>query len=394
MHSLAQHGVLRRLDRAFQAFFRRVQAGQAPGFPKFKSRRAFRSLTWPQYGNGAKFVDIGSRNGKIALTGVGHVKFRAHRPLPEAAKLGQVTVTHARSGSWWIMVACEIPDPERVATWHAVEPVGIDLGILTFAALSTGERIPGPRAGRVAERALRRAPRRLSRRQKGSRSRRRAARALARMYEKVRGTRRTHHQTVAHRLVREHRVLAVEELQVMNVSRSARGTQERPGTKVRQKAGLNREIRDQGWADFVRCLTAKVEEVGHTLVRVDCHGSSQECPACGRSAAKDLRQRVHVCTACGLTEDRDVAAARVIAKRAASQLNGSDESRVEDAPVGVPMKPNPQLAGGDSSRHDRPANPSIGTSIPTVAGRDLQMAPHPIFSSRARSTTRSDLGSR
>ena len=143
MAALAQHGVLRRLDRAFQAFYRRVGAGQAPGFPKFKSRRGFRSLTWPQYGNGAKLVDIGERNGRIALTGVGHVKFRAHRPLPATAKLGQVTVTHARSGRWWITVGCELPEPDRPRVGGPLEPVGIDLGIHTFVAVSTGERIPG-----------------------------------------------------------------------------------------------------------------------------------------------------------------------------------------------------------------------------------------------------------
>jgi putative transposase len=123
MHSLAQHGVLRRLDRAFQASYPRVGAGQAPRFPKFKRRRDFRSLTWPQYGNGAKLVDIGERNGRIALTGVEHVKFRAHRPVSEAAKLGQVTVTHARSGSWWIIVSCELPEPNGLESDWPLEPV-------------------------------------------------------------------------------------------------------------------------------------------------------------------------------------------------------------------------------------------------------------------------------
>jgi putative transposase len=264
MHSLAQHGVLRRLDRAFQAFYRRVGAGQAPGFPRFKCRRDFRSLTWPQYGNGAKFMGIGERNGRIALTGVGHVKFRAHRPLPESAKLGQVTVTHARSGRWWITVACELPEPERQEADGALEPIGIDLGIHTFVAVSTGERIPGVHAERQARRKLRQAHRRVSRRQPGSRSRERAVRRLARVKEQIAGTRHTHHHTVARRLVRQHSVLAVEDLRVSRMTRSARGTVEQPGAGVRQKAGLNRAILDQGWGDFVRRL-----EDAQRLLRTD-----------------------------------------------------------------------------------------------------------------------------
>jgi putative transposase len=339
MSALAQHGVLRRLDRAFQAFYRRVRAGQAPGFPRFKPRRGFRSLTWPQYGNGARVVEIGQRNGRIALHGVGSVKFRAHRPLPENAKLGQVTVTHTASGRWWLTIACDLQHSGVKEPLGPVEPVGIDLGVHTFAALSTGELIPGPRAGRAARGKIRRAHRELARRRKGSRSRRRAARDLARAYEKIAGTRETHHHTVARRLAREHSVLAVEDLQVRNLTRSARGSVAQPGTHVRQKAGLNREILDQGWTDFVRRLGDKVEEAGHILVRVDRRGSSQECPECGAGAPKTLRQRVHRCPGCGLTQDRDVAAAQVIAARAAAQLNGSDESRVEDAPRGAPTKP-------------------------------------------------------
>ena len=345
MSALAQHGVLRRLDRAFQAFYRRVRAGQTPGFPRFKSRRAFRSLTWPQYGNGARVVEIGQRNGRIALQGVGSVKFRAHRPLPENAKLGQVTVTHTASGRWWLTIACDLPHPGVKEPFEPAEPVGIDLGVHTFAALSTGELIPGPRAGRAARCKIRRAHCRVTRRRKGSRSRQRAARDLARAYEKVAGTRETHHHTVARRLAREHLVLAVEDLQVRNLIRSARGTVEHPGTHVRQKAGLNREILDQGWTDFVRRLDDKVVEASRILIRVDRRGSSQECPECGARAPKTLRERVHRCPACGLTQDRDVAAAQVIAARAAAQLKGSDESRVEDAPTGAPRTPNPAADG-------------------------------------------------
>jgi hypothetical protein len=114
---------------------------------------------------------------------------------------------------------------------------------------------------------------------------------------------------------------------------------------VGREGGLNREILDQGWADFVLCLTDKAEEAGSLVVRVDRNGTSQECPACGGQAPKDLRQRIHRCADCGFTEDRDVAAAQVIASRAAAQFNGAAERRVEDAPQCAPRKPNPAADG-------------------------------------------------
>lgn len=265
-------------------------------------------------------MNAGRRNGRVALQGAGQVKFRAHRPLPETAKLGQITVLHACSGRWWLTIACELPEPDGRQPDGPFEPVGIDVGIHSFVALSTGERIPGVHAERHARRELRQAHRRVSRRQRGSRSRLRAVRRLARVQEKVAGARRTHHHTVARRLVRQHSVLAVEDLRVSRMTRSARGSVEYPGTGVRRKAGLNRAILDQGWAVFVRCLEAKLEEAGGILVRVDPYGTSQQCPSCGRPAPKPFHQRLHRCQGCGLVEDRDVAAAQVVANRAAHML--------------------------------------------------------------------------
>ena len=241
MSSLAQHGVLRRLDRAFQAFYRRVRAGQAPGFPKFKSRRAFRSLTWPQYGNGAKLVDIGERNGRIALTGVGTSSSaptgRFPRP-PSSAKSRSCTHPAAAGGSGRLRT----PRSGGRESDGPVEPVGIDLGIHTFVALSTGERIPGPGPdGGPRADAQTRPPAGESSPEGLTESTARRPR-LARVYEKV--SRRPSHPppdgcpTTRPRALRTRCRGAAGRTYV----RSARGTVEQPGTEVRQKAGLNREI--------------------------------------------------------------------------------------------------------------------------------------------------------
>jgi putative transposase len=185
MNALGQHGALKRLDRAYQAFFRRCAAGDKPGYPRFRSRRHYSSITWPQYGNGAHLGEVGERNGRVYLQGVGNVKFRAHRALQPEAELGQVTVTR-RNGRWWLTIAVELAAREGCGDERepgSARVVGLDVGVDELVALSTGERIRGPRIARA--RALRRAQRRVSRRKRGSLSRLRAVRTLARAQEHV-----------------------------------------------------------------------------------------------------------------------------------------------------------------------------------------------------------------
>ncbi len=124
----AMRDPLRRLDRAFAAFFRRLKAGEKPGYPRFRSRHRYDSLTWDTWV---------LRDGRLGLSGIGHLKVRWHRPLPSDADLRTVTVRrHARH--WYVGFALERPKPAPLPA--SGESVGLDLGISTFAALSTGER--------------------------------------------------------------------------------------------------------------------------------------------------------------------------------------------------------------------------------------------------------------
>lgn len=142
MNALAQHGALKRLDRAYQAFFRRCAAGEKPGYPRFRSRRHYNSITWPQYGNGAHLGEVGERNGRVELQGVGRVKFRAHRPLAPDAKLGQVTVTR-RNGRWWLTIAVELPAAERERSGDAEDPGRARVVGSTSASMSSRRSRPG-----------------------------------------------------------------------------------------------------------------------------------------------------------------------------------------------------------------------------------------------------------
>ncbi len=209
----SQQDVLKRLDRAFQAFFRRVKAGEMPGYPRFRSRSRYDSLTWSFAGNagGCKIKD-----GRLALQGIGRIKIKWHRQIPLEAKL--CTVQVKRQGSRWY--ACfsldNMPITPLPTTGRAV---GIDLGISNFAALSTGEMIPGPRANRAGAKAVRRAQRKVARRKLGSARRRKAIVLLARQREHEANRRRDHAHKTAHTLVERFDLIAVENLNYRGLSK-------------------------------------------------------------------------------------------------------------------------------------------------------------------------------
>ena len=286
MNCTAMRDPLRRLDRAFAAFFRRVKARTKPGYPRFRASRRYDSLTWA---DGWAIVD-----GRLAVQGVGHVKANWHRPLPPSARVCTITIRRV-AGRWNACFSLTLATTERVAP-SARPAVGIDLGINHFAALSTGEQIAGPRAYRAALGRLRLVERRLARRRKGSHRRQKLGLLLARQQERIRNVRRDHAHQLSRRLVREFGMISTERL---NIRALASGF-------------LAREIRDQAWAAFLKVLEYKAEEAGTQLIKVSPKGTSQDCSSCGTRVPKGLSDRIHKCLSCHLVVDRDTNAARNI----------------------------------------------------------------------------------
>lgn len=277
----AMRDPLLRLERAFAAFFRRVKAGEKPGYPRFRSRRRYDSLTWDTWL---------LREGRLALPGIGHLKVGWHRPLPRDADLRTVTVRrHARH--WYVGFVVQRPKPAALPPTGL--RVGLDLGIRIFAALSTGERLAGPRALRAAQRRLRVAQRRVSRRIRGSERRRKAGLRVARLHERIRNLRRDHAFKLAKDLVLRFDVVYVEALNLKGLARSR----------------LAREVNDQAWGAFLTILTDKAAEAGRSVIALDARNTSQWCSACGALVPKPPSERWHRC-ACGYHSDRDVNAAR------------------------------------------------------------------------------------
>ena len=326
--------VLQRVDRAFDAFFRRVKAGQPPGYPRFKSFRRYDSFTYINYGK-APHVD---KKGKLILKGIGHIKVRWHRPIRGTTK----TCTIKReAGRWYVIFSVEytreqlpcpgregnqtpyaehadLSMPHRIIAADAI--VGLDVGLHAFATLDDGHTIENPRYLRQAQAQLRRAQRRLARRKKGSHRRRKAVMMLQRAHVHVVQQRRHFHHVEARKLVNRYGVIAVEDLQIKNMTASAKGTTETPGKRVRQKAGLNREILSAAWGQFLLILFAKAVDAGRIGIKVPARGTSQRCP-CGAAVQKRLKDRWHFCLVCGLSVPRDHASAMEIKRLALQQLS-------------------------------------------------------------------------
>jgi putative transposase len=296
----SQQATLRRLNRAFDSFFRRVKSGQKPGYPRFRSRDRWDSVLWPSDGDGCRWKD-----GRAYLKGIGAVRVSVHRPVEGVVK----TLAVKREGRrWYLVLSCD-DVPEKLLP-DTGKGVGIDMGITAFLATSDNELIANPRHGRKAAKRLAAAQQVLARKKRGSRNRRAARAVVANRHRKVSDQRRDLHHQVARMLVNTYDVIALEDLAVKNMTRSASGTLELPGTNVAAKSGLNRSILDAGWAQFAAILAAIAEEAGRVMVKVKPQYTSQRCHPCGHVDARNRSGVAFACLACGHTGHADVNAAR------------------------------------------------------------------------------------
>jgi putative transposase len=279
--------VVLRVDRAFEAFFRRSREGQTPGYPRFHGRDRYTSFTYPQVGeHGGARLD----NGMLMLSKIGRIAVWWSRPLEGTIK----TVTLSREADgWYVCFSCaDLPVRALPATG---QETGIDLGIEAFATLSDGTRIFHPGWYRKAERSLKMAQRRVSRRKKWSHRRRKAITLLAKAHQKVRRQRQDFHHKTALQLVRENDVIYHENLQVANMVKNHH---------------LAKSIADAGWGAFLIILTDKAAWAGRRIVAVSPAFTSQTCSGCGVLVTKGLSVRWHSCPDCGTSLHRDHNAAK------------------------------------------------------------------------------------
>ena len=309
-----EQAVLRRLDRAFQAFFRRCKAGEKPGYPRFKGRGWWDSIEWAEHGNGCKWDSVlHPKVTRVYFKGIGHVRVHQHRAVRGRIK----TVTAKREGNrWYVILSCDDVPAAPLEPTGAV--IGIDMGIASFLTTSDGKHVPNPRPLAVAADRLTEAQQSLARKKRSSNRRRKAVRKVAALHWKVRRTRLDHAHKTALALVRDADVIVHEELKVANMAKrpKPRPDPERPDTYepngAAAKAGLNRSILDAGWGCFLGILHAKAESAGRVVLEVDPRHTSQRCSrvSCGHVAAGNrTSQAVFKCVKCGHEAHADVNAA-------------------------------------------------------------------------------------
>ena len=308
----AQQQTLRRLNTVFAAYLRRTHdrrrnSGKV-GFPRFKPYQRFDQVLFVA-GDGAKWepADPG-RRAHATFQAVGRVKVHQHRPV-----LGRVkTLQLKREGRrWYVIIATEAEPVPLAPTGRSV---GIDVGVARFLTTSDGQIVDNPRFLDTAQKRIADLQRRKARTRPGSGNRRRLRRSLAKEWRRVRNQRRDFHHKTARALIDTYDILALEDLRVASMTKSASGSVERPGRNVAAKSGLNRSILDAGWAQFTSILAAKAASAGRQVVLVYPAFTSIDCHACGTRCTRP-RQDTVICPNCG-DLDADLNGAFNIATRA------------------------------------------------------------------------------
>lgn len=311
VHSHMLQVVAADVDKAFQAFFRRVKAGEKPGYPRFKGHDRFHSFGLKEYGNGFK---LDGR--RLKIFGAGRIPVRWHRPIEGDIKT--LRVLH-KAGRWYACFTCGVPDkPELPKTGQAI---GIDVGISALITTSDGEKVEHPRFYRESQRKLRLLQRSLARKQNGSQNRQKALLRVQRWHEHTKNQRADFAHKLTFSLVQHYDWVACENLKINNLV---------------QNHHLSKSILDAGWGLFKQLLMSKAVEAGRVAVFVDPAYTSRMCSNCGSIFEHfTLAERWVVCD-CGLSLDRDHNAAINILRRSLDMQYTSEVKNPEsrrDAPV-------------------------------------------------------------
>jgi putative transposase len=280
-----QH-VAKRLDLAFQAFFRRVKQGEEPGYPRFQGKNRFDSFTYPQSGY--------KLEGKfLKLSKIGDVRIKCHRAIEGTIKTCTIK---RKNGKYYACLSCEV----EIVPSSTGGQVGVDLGVKHLAITSDEQFFEHPKYLRQSDRKIKYLQRMVSRRKKGSHRRRKAVALLAKAWEQIANRRKDTAHKVSRALVNRYDLIVFENLKIHNMVKNHH---------------LAKSIYDACWGTLIQFTTYKAEYAGKTVELVDPRHTSQTCSECGQIVKKKLSERVHRCS-CGYVADRDVNASRNILKKA------------------------------------------------------------------------------
>ena len=292
--SQALQQALKNLERAYQNFFEK-----RADFPRFKKKGQSDSFRYPQG------IKLDQGNSRIFLPKLGWLRYRNSREV-----LGELrNVTVSSSGSKWyisIQTQREVGQPVPTAT----TAIGIDLGIARFATFSDGSYLAPLNSFKTQQAKLAKYQRRMAHKQKFSHNWKKAKTKVQKIHTQIANARRDFLHKASCQISQNHAMIVIEDLQVRNMSKSAKGNSEQHGKQVKQKSGLNRSILDQGWAEFRRQLEYKADWNGGFVMAVPPQYTSQTCPCCCH-VSKDNRQTQakFECVECGFEENADLVGA-------------------------------------------------------------------------------------
>lgn len=273
--------VLRRLDKSFKAFFRRVKAGEKPGYPRFKGKGWYKSFTYPDSETGYKIDGL-----KLTLSKIGPIRIFKHREVE--GKIKTCTIKKDKLGHWYAILEAEMEDVPQI------EPktvIGVDVGLKSLVALSTGETIQYPKYYIRDEKKLAVAQQSLSRKKKGSNNRQKAKIEVVRLHQKIQNHRDEFLHQVARKLVDSADLIVFENLNIQGMLKNHH---------------LAKHIQDHAWGKLIQFTQSKAEKAGKIVELVEARYTSQKCSQCGIMVPKTLAERVHLCPNCGLEIDRDI----------------------------------------------------------------------------------------
>jgi putative transposase len=294
VHSQVLQDVLRRVDKSFDGFFRRIEKGEKAGYPRFKGHTRYNSFTYPQKG-----FELNVEGKKLWLSKIGSVKVHLSRPIEGTIKTCQIK---READGWYVIFTVEENNSPYFP--KTGKSIGIDVGIENFATPSEGKPIDNPQYFRKAERRLKRAQRNVSRKKKRSSNRKKAVKLLAKQHQKVKRQRLDFFHKESRKLIEKYDEVVFEDLNIKGMVKNHH---------------LAKSISDAGWGTFIVVHTAKAENAGRSVVKVPAAFTSQDCSGCGERVRKTLAIREHRCIACGLVLHRDHNAAINIKKRGASR---------------------------------------------------------------------------
>ena len=323
LHVAAARGALQRVDRAYQAFFRRCKSGKKPGYPRFRRRSRYTTI---------EINDVTKSQVRehptctlVKVKGLPTIKLRPHRPLP-ATKPRAIRIVRRACGCTVDLVYEHEPTTLKATDAH----IGADLGCRQRVFLSNGESF---KAEREDSKPIRRAQRAIARCKRRSKRRQKRVRQLARLRRRQQVRSRNACHRITSSLVARFGVISIEDLKVRNMTASARGTAEEPGRCVRAKAGLNRAIQQQSWGRIREQLSYKAAWAGRELVAVNPQYTSQDCSVCKHRRSKPDGAEWWTCERCRTRHQRDHNAATnidragILALGSQSRTPGSCSSR-------------------------------------------------------------------